>query len=768
MTGKSRFITSTACILAASIPWSAHAQTADIADSAHAQAASDPKDQLSDIVVTARKREESQQRVPVAVTAIAPEALEARAASNITDLRGLVPDLLIEQGYGNTGNAIIFIRGIGVQENERFIDPAVGVVIDGVFLGSSRGSLVNTFDFQSVEVLRGPQGTLFGKNTTGGVINIRHTPPQGELGGKFEVTVGNYGRLDYKGVLNIPIMGDRLAFRVSAAKINDDYYVRSLQRGRVKGDDILDITASLKAKIGDNFDALLTYQHQYDKSLTPATINLSGTGNSVNPGGEIVCTLLGFCGPFDGGDTFGGTPYYNHNEQNNVTLELNWDTPLGRLTSVSGYREATDRQQSDTDSVPANVFGVIRDYDFNQKSSELRLNSQIGSHINLTTGGFYFSDDIALRQDIVDLVPFFGGPPGSQVQVRTAQQRTAWALFAETDIKLPYNLSITAGGRYSSEHKDFQASGANFIPGFGAIPIASAANGRTWNDFSPKAGLNWQATPRILFYYSYSQGFRSGGYNGRTFTPAAIGPYNPESVRQHEIGFKSDLFDRRLRLNLAAFSISYRDKQEEVIQADPLQGTSTVTANAANASLKGIEGEFTWLTPLHGLTLSGNASYLSAHYSNFCADLDGPAITNPSERACAAPTAVAGGTLQPTDNSGLQLRRAPEWAFGINGDYKVEIGRGTLHAFASYQRSARFYQDLRNDPRGLYPSLGKLDASLGYDWKIEGKRHLGVTAFVRNLTNERAITGFAVAPPYVAIGIRSEPRTFGLTFSGGF
>ncbi|WP_421849311.1 TonB-dependent receptor domain-containing protein [Novosphingobium sp.] len=764
MIGKHMQMVSTAAMALALLPGAAFAQTREPAVST----AADSADGIPEIVVTARKRAESQQTVPVAVTAVSPAMLEARAATNIVDLRGQVPNLLIEQGYGNTGNAIIFIRGIGVQENERFIDPAVGVVVDGVFLGSSRGALVNTFDFESVEVLRGPQGTLFGKNTTGGVINIRHTTPQGEFGGKFEVTLGNYNRQDYKGVLNVPLMGDRLAFRISAAKIGDDYYVRSLQAGRVKGVDILDVTASLKAKFGDNVDALLSYQHQYDKSLTPATINLSGTGNAVNPGGEIVCTILKFCGPFDGGDTFGGTPYYNHDEQNNVTLEVNWSTPIGQLTSVSSYRKATNRQPSDSDSVPANVFGVRRDYDFNQKSSELRLNSQIGSHVNLTVGGFYFADDIALRQDIVDLIPFFGGPAGAQVQIRTAQQRSAWALFAETDIKLPYNLNLTAGGRYSSEHKNFQGAGFTYIPGLGALPIASASDSRTWTDFSPKAGLNWQATPRIMVYYSFSKGFRSGGFNGRTFTPAAIGPYNPESVHQHEIGFKSDLFGRHLRLNIAAFITGYSNKQEQVIQADPVQGTSTVTANAATAHMRGIEGEFTWRAPLRGLTLSGNLSYLDAHYADFCADLDGPLITNPAERACAAPTLVSGGILQPTNNSALKLVRAPSWSFGINGDYTASVGPGELHAFASYSRSASFYQDLRNDPRGLFPALGKLDASLGYNWELSGKRRLGITAFVRNLTNDRAISGFAVAPPYVAFGIRTEPRTFGVTLSGGF
>lgn len=725
---------------------------------------------LEEVIVTARKIDESMQDVPVAVSAFSGKTIDDLIMRDIRETEGFIPNLVIDAVSVSPAGASIYIRGVGTQEVERSFDPAVGVTIDGVPLSFVNGSMSNTFDYAAFEVLRGPQGTLFGRNTTGGAINITRTRPTGELGLKYELTGGTDNRIDIKAVANFPIVDGVLAGKLGYASQNDGGPRKHVVTGERLGDaDNQELNATLLWTPSENFDALFTFVNYEDKAdgIILQNITSFNPNNPVNPAPETPCFLMA-CGdnvtdieaisqdyirPID----FDWTSY---------TLNMNWDTGPGTITAIIGRQETEEEVRTDFDATVLNFFHVNRIQDSEQTSVELRFasNSDFSEQWNFVAGLFWLEDEYQLEQRTS--IAAFAGPGGAVFQNPFADhERKALAVFGEANFAITDSLNFTFGGRFTKEEKSL--SGRNFIGGGGIagylpgapsdelyvfgtpifVPLSAAVGEEEWTEFSPKIGIDYRINDEVLTYISYSEGFRSGGFNGRNSDPANIGPFDPEFVENIELGMKGDFRDNTLRLNIAAFLSDYSNKQEEVIEADGFGGSNTVVRNAATVDIYGLEGEMTWVAS-DNFTLNANFGLLEAEYDEYLADLNGDGNA--------------------TDNSNLELRRVPSLTGGINGVFSTEIGAGTLSAFLGYRYTDEYWVEVSNDPRGLLPSRGVVDANLSYEFEWSDNRTLKITAFGRDLADKVEFSSAVTIPGTIAFAGVAGGREYGLQISGTF
>ena len=733
--------------------------------------AAEGSEYLEEIVVTARKVEESLQDVSIAVTAFTGDQVDALMIRDVRELEGLVPNVVIDAVSVAPAGASLYIRGVGTQEVERSFDPAVGVVIDGVPLSYVSGSMRNTFDFESIEILRGPQGTLFGRNTTGGVMNITRSRPTGELGLKYEVRAGSDDLLDTKAVFNFPL-GETLAGKLTYASQEDGSPRSNSVIGRDVGNpDNQEWSATLAFTPNDQFDAVLTYVNfQDDNDGIPLQniASFNGPANPVNPAPDLPC-LLGRCGDDVADIEVFTQDFYSRDvefEWDSYALNMNYDVGIGTVTAIFGYQETDESVPTDFDATDLNFFHTIRDQESEQTTAEIRFASgpEISDSFDFVAGFFWVEDEYQLTQ--FTSIAAFGGQAGALFQNPNADhEREAWAVFGEVHIDLTEKLMLTLGGRYTEEEKDysgqifFAGDGfAGYVPGspaddffvFGQpiwIPIDSAAGSETWEEFTPKVGLDYRINDNVLTYVSYSEGFRSGDFNGRNQNLANIGPFDPEFVENWEIGMKGEFFDNKVRLNVAAFLNNYDDKQEEIIEPDGFGGSNTVVRNASTADLFGWEAELTWVAT-DRLRIDANIGYLDAEYDDFLADLTGDGIV--------------------TDNSDLNLRRTPEWTYGVAGNYGLPLGNGYLNLYASYRYTDEYWVEVRNDPRGLLEDRGVVDLIASYEWDWSEGRTVKVSVWGRDVTDEVEFQSAVTIPGTIAFSGVAGGEQFGLTVSGNF
>jgi len=725
---------------------------------------------LEEVIVTARKVEESLQDVSVAVTAFSGDQIDRLIMRDVREMEGLVPNLVIDAVAVAPAGASLYIRGVGTQEVERSFDPAVGVVIDGVPLSFVNGSMANTFDFSYIEVLRGPQGTLFGRNTTGGVINIQRTRPTGELGLRYEVIGGSDDLFDAKAVLNFPL-GDMFSGKLGFATQQDG---SSRDNSTINDDvgnaDNTEFNATLLFEPNDKFSSVFTYVYYEDQNDGVPLQNRASfnADNPVNPAPDLPC-LLGFCGDDVNDIETMSQDFYSRDidfEWDSYTLNMEYDLGIGAVVGILGYQETDESVPTDFDATPLNFFHTLRDQDSEQTTAEIRFASsdELSEKFDFVAGFFWVEDEYQLDQRTS--IAAFGGQAGALFQNPNADHdREAWALFGEFHYNITDKWMLTLGGRYTEEEKDYDGqiffggdSIAGYVPGsptddfyvFGQpiwVPIDAAGGDEDWDEFTPKVGLDYRVNDDVLTYITYSEGFRSGGFNGRNQNLANIGPFDPEFVDNWEIGMKGDFLDQTLRVNLAAFYNEYDDKQEEVIEPDGFGGSNTVVQNASSAELKGVEAEVTWVAS-ENLRFDANLGYLDAEYDDFIADLTGDGVV--------------------TDNSDLELRRVPEWTGGVVGTYTRPIGPGLLSVSASYRYTDEYWVEVRNDPRGLLDDRGVVDAFISYEWDWSDDRTVKITAWGRDVTDEVDYNSAVTIPGTIAFSGVAGGEQYGVSISGNF
>ncbi len=753
------------------------------------QAAAEDDSALREIVVTAQRRADNIQSIPVAVTALDEKALESATVKDIRDFAGRVPSLVVDNVAAGPSAAAISIRGISFEDIEKSFDPAVGVVVDGVFIGTNTGQLLDSFDMERLEVLRGPQGTLFGRNTIGGVISVTRTKPTDDFGVKGSFGYGNYDTKRGRLVVNTGKLGDLIA--IKAFGFYDDtagYYHNAFLNKREGQYETLTGGVSALITPAAGVKALITYEHERERGET-IVASLSETGR------DLICAAPGAPGfaPADQCNRFalpdhglyttfgeGHSPVRNDTDAitGNIDIELgkNW-----ALTSVTGYRKNKESVAQDFDATSALFFETLRNQKYHQFSQELRLVGDITDSINLLVGAYYFTSNYKLDQFTTLGAVLAGGAPATLEQY-VDHTTKSYAGFADARWKATDRLTIGVGARYTQDDKDIfnnygriPALVAITLPGFDGhscvaatgsfspaegvtLPVYSPANDCTgskgFGKFTWRASADYEIGDGKRVYASYNKGFRSGGFNGRASSATSLGPYFPETVDAFEIGLKADWLDHTLRTNIAAYHTKYNNKQEEIVQPSPPGSSSpqeTVVKNASSATINGVEVELV-AQPARYLSFFGTFSYTHAKFDSFFNDVNGDGIA---------------------DNvSTLTLRRAPKYQLSTGFDYSHPIGSGTfdfnttLRFQSKYQTCIVVNQPVvlgavTNDNRCETNDREDLAAQASYTFNIASGREIKLSVYGRNLTDNRGIAAtLPVAGLFTFAGAR-PPRTYG-------
>lgn len=695
------------------------------------------------ITVTARKKTERLQEAPVAVTAIGSDRLERIGATDIADLSGRAPNVTINT-IGNFGSsAAVFIRGIGNGDPDSTVDPSVGIYVDGVYIPRTANSSLDLFDVEQVEILRGPQGTLFGRNTTGGAVNYRTKRPTGNFDIRGAITLGDYGQRDIKFAAETPLIDDVLSVKVAAFSQHlDGYYLNTFtgipgRRAPTSAgkSNTFTFRPSILFTPTDNFELTIIGEYSRERSENLPSINVSPPNQLL----QVFYNVPSF-GRDENVRAFAfNVPGRSDIDVWGVTAEANWDIGPGTLTSVSNYRETTkDINNNDTDGTTAPFFETLRDQPHEQYSSELRYNANVTDDLNIIAGLYYFRQKYFLRRDT--FLNVTNGPVTARNNAITGQTHKNFAIFGQAEYNVTPELRISLGGRFTTEKKDFFATLFTPFPTLGPVFTLD----ESWSNFGPSVGIDYQPDDNILLYAKYSKGFKSGGFNGRGGTPGALGPFDEESVNAFEGGIKADWLDNRLRTNLAVYYNKYDDLQRTVIRTLTGQtggnNQETVTDNAASASVKGFELEVS-AVPVDGLNLDFSAGYNNASYDEYNADLNGDGIV--------------------TDNSDRDISRAPRWTLGGGVSYAADLGGAGLLTFrGDWTHVGKQNLLTAGTPNGRISSYDVIDASVR--WDLPGDQAY-VTVFVKNLNDELYEVSFTPVGGLFSFHNISPPRRWGIT-----
>lgn len=680
---------------------------------------------LEEVVVTARKREENLQDVVASVSALSAKDLAKRFDTDLRNFAGAAPNVQIDdlqQGPGSP--AAIAIRGIGTTDVEKSFDPAAGVVVDGIFIGANSGAMIKALDLQGIEILRGPQGTLFGRNSIAGVINVTRTQPSTDaLAGSVRIGYGNYNDTEMDGYVNTPL-SDSFAFKLSAAKRSrDGYYFDETTGKSVGAQDYKSISPSFLWKVMDGLSITYRYDKTWQNQDTDIQLNLAQPNQAwcfyynqcaqsvTTPQSGSRYTVLSNQAP---------EPAFFYTEMH--TLHAAYDIAAGyKLDYLFGYFKTAEDAFQDWDGTPLTLYSTYRPATYYQHSHELRLTHSDSGPLSYTVG--FYGWNSGYRIDLTSFIGFgdflYGPsviPPGTVLTVpQTVQQKTdSYAGFFEGDYKFSDAWTLTLGGRYTEDKKSSGVIDPTMV-GPGELPAGgNLANPfeKSWSQFTPKASLKYKFTPDQMGYVLYSEGFRAGGFDGRPGTfNAASTPYNPEKVDNYEAGWKAEFLDHRLRVNASVFVMKYKDKQEEEsIPTTTGTGQETLVINASSATIRGAELDVLAKVAA-GFTVAGNLGYLHARYDNLVDPVTG------------------------TDLSSLHLRRSPPMTGTITPAYEWAMPKGTASFQVDYHYIGPEELTFLNSPQGSNPHQNIVNASLNY--QINQTR---ISAYGLNLTKNDAWT----------------------------
>ncbi|TKD52072.1 TonB-dependent receptor [Sphingomonas baiyangensis] len=772
-----------------------------------------------DIVVTAQRREQSLLDVSGAVSAIGAERLANAQVNNLQDLQTIVPSV----NFGSDFNqAKIFIRGVGANTSTTGSSTGVALHVDGAYVARAEAQLTSLFDLERVEVLRGPQGTLYGRNAVGGSINLITARPSQTLEGYARLTYGNYNQLITEAAVGGPIT-DAILFRIAAkTEDRDGFGVNPITGGDVDDLKRRMARAHLQFNFSETINLLLTgeFFRQDDASGAIHYLRASFPGVArlapLGVGGYAVR-------PRDlASEVQPGTDTESYSFTGTFTAELSDSV---RLTNITNYRDFETALFQDLDlSAVQNGFTINgqpttvqeRRIDSRQFSNELQMNYDT-DFVNLVVGAYYFHErqrpidtvglgrrnglptNIAiLQRDGIPLdlaYSLCGYGPESVAGTIVAPKRVctrsnlgteAYAAFGQANINLGAlsdglaGFTLKLGGRYSYERVDSEnpsiiirysaavpASNLNALPTLNPTAAGTRVE-RSFRDFTPELGLSWEPSDDLLLYYTYSEGFKAGSGENASGSRVIV---DPETVRNHELGVKASLFERRMTITLAGYHYDLEGLQlNKTITGGPT-GYTTIFQNAASTTADGFELDI-FAQPARNLRLSGALSYTDARFEDYLtldplnpANVAGGtpynAVTNPDPTAFGAP---GSGDIQLAGN---RVRNTPEWAFNLHGEYDIPLdtaGQITLMGDVSY-RSRIYFSEFEREIESSAP-YALVDASINY---TTDNRRITAQAWVRNLADiDRASSTFAVATGRLIGVTYLPPRTYGVTLGYRF
>ena len=769
----------------------AHAQDSEPADTdadAEAEAAVD----LGNVQVTARRRAENLRDVPISVTALSGEQLSDRGAIDITYLNQVVPNATIEIARGTSNTLSAFIRGVGQQDPVAGFEAGVGIYLDDVYLNRPQGVVLDIYDVQRVEVLRGPQGTLYGRNTIGGAIKYVTKRLGREPSARIEGSLGSFSQTDFIASGELPI-GKTLAVGASVASFNRDGFGDNLTTGKDNYDkDLVAVRASAEWTPSHNLFVRLSGDWSEDDS------NPVG-GHRLIPGLFSGAPVLG-----DVFDSRGGIQGRHEAEQKGAALNIEYDiNPNWVFKSITAYREDDNWQQIDFDALPSADVDVPVNYSNEQFSQEFQLGFS-GERIS-GVAGFYYLDANAFNAFDVLLAETGTviGLPGLNAFTLGDVDTESWSVFADFSFDLAEffgldtGLELSVGGRYTSDERDSKVLRQTFIggnsPRFGGagVPISTTSDFRgkeEFTEFTPRVSLAWQPNERHNIYGSFSQGFKGGGFDPRGLTTAApdfnndgtvsedevfqFMKFDPEIVDTYEFGVKSSWFDRRVSTSLAFFYSDYTDIQVPGsigvdTDGDGVSDTfAGVTTNAGEAEVKGIEFEANALLA-RNMSVTGDSlnavaaiGYIDAEYKEFIA-----AVTDPA----------TGSTALQDVSDQREFQNTPKWTAHLGLQYERPVNwfdaAASLSVLGGWSYRAKTNQFEIPSQFLDQSSYSLFDASIV--WKhLSGKYEIGL--YGRNLSDkEYKVSGYVFATPDgsastlglegIANAFYGPPRTVTLT-----
>jgi iron complex outermembrane receptor protein len=686
------------------------------------------------VIITAQKRSEDIQEVPVAVTAIAGDALQDLGVTDVLDLNALSPSLQVKTD-DNAANPKIFIRGIGLNDFNPNTASAVAIYSDGVYVGSPLAQMGQFFDLERVEVLRGPQGTLYGRNTTGGAINLISRKPSDTLEADAYLEYGSFNSITAEAGVGGPIAPGVLAYRVAGTYVTNDGYTLNRLTGN-RGNDANRGSARLTLSWtpSDSFDGLFQLRYgrsnggsiwAYNRSLFPATPAATGPDGFCAPGFYTSGDCTDLAGYANTSTNLYQGDYHlegkDEVETYGASATLTWDLGAMSLISVTGYDNADRDDVEDTDAGPTDI--ITARYRAKQwaASQELRLQSNGDNALDWVLGVYLARDELETDSYYDVFRVANSGDPGTDLPQGIGvfgwpftQDTDSYAVFGQADYDLTENLTATVGLRYSADDKAFHydSTYASNVgdPTFNIFPTVDAS--RTFDSISGRLGLKYTVNDDVNVYATYNRGYKSGGFfSGQSTDPASLLPYEDEKVDAYEVGLKSELFDGFLTANIAAFTYDYQDMQVYTLVVDPNTNLTVQNfTNASNAKVSGLEVELA-ASPTDGLDLSLGASFLDATYEDFQSAGD--------------------------DYSGNQLPNAPEVSVTASGRYAWGLFGGEASAQADVSYRSKVYYDTRNVER--LSDGDRTFMNLRFGWRPDGDNwEFGV--FGRNVFGETNIS----------------------------
>ncbi len=676
-------------------------------------------DALEEIVVTAEKREASIQDVPIAIAAVTGETIENLAIDDIMDLYVQTPGMSFSRAGGE---AQVYIRGIGTDAFGVTIDPSVAIHMDGVYLGRPQMGLAQFLDVERVEILKGPQGTLYGRNATGGAINVISRKPGDDTDGYLGLGIGSWERQEIKAAGNVQL-GEGWAARFAGRYLADDGFTDDLDSNGENSIDDQELTALRGTFAYDNatlVNATIVVEHTDFSSGNRSSKPLDGLSFAVVNGAAAQ----------DFGQTRNNLPTYHDWDSSGLSLTLNVDfSDSLTLTSITGWRDYDSDFFFNTDGTEIEVTRSYFAYESDQISQEFRLASNTDSALSWMIGAYYLDED---KEGALGLGrnthPSFGTV---SFIIPNTDETQALALFGEVNWQINDLWSATLGLRYSDEEKsDFTSVGAIFGDFTGlestgsVVQFFTRTEDASWDDVSPRLVLSYTPNADTLIYGSVTQGFKSGGWNAFDGSPA----FNPEEVTSFEVGFKSDFADGTVRLNGSIFSYDYKD-----LQVSTFQNGLTVTTNAADADVWGVELEL-WARPTPDFMLAASVGYLSAEYKDFQSAFGScPADATPAELAGGCMGAAA-GEARVVQLSGNTLQNAPELKANVNGTYTIGLDGGSaVDLFWQVSHQSEIFHTQFNDPLIGQDGVTLVDARAA--WTSADDKYT-VALYGKNLTDE--------------------------------
>jgi len=756
--------------------------------------------QVEEVIVTARRVEENLQDVPSSVSAVSGEMLAERSIKDLYDIQKVAPNLFMQPAAAEPNSLTLAIRGQKQNDILLTLDASVAAYVDGMNLPRVQGLRGNLVDIARIEVLRGPQGTLYGRNSTGGALSVYTNDPTDAYGASVEARYGNYDAWNVVGVANIPIT-EGLSLRLVGQRGQRDGYGRDGVGRALADENSTSFRAKLKAELGEKVTAILSANYQRNRSgghifklagLAPSPIpGVQGLPATVEVGLEtgsittlqflaltqpaIYCQLLGGCPPaspgaaagaavsglaaatrsltsFIGGDpyTTGGTfRQFAHFKSASVSLDVRAElTDSVSLRWISGYQEFDRETAEDLDSSPFEILHAVLFAHDKFVSQEVQL---LGGdeRFNWVAGAFFSYEDGTDGSTAVALARLNPTNPNLTFGAVTNISR---AVFGQANWQFAPQWTLTLGARYSSDKRKLESRNANATgctvpaPGVTDTPPGASQCPRefsdTFSDPSWLASLSYKPSDDLLLYGKVARGYRTGGQNLRgsnnilTFTA-----FEPEQVTEYEAGLKADLFDGRLRLNLAAYYDDYKNIQRSVIVAAPSGAAVTIVTNAAKGTIKGVEAEAVF-RPTSQLSFTATSGLTDAKYDRF--------------------TDLTGDRTQETFG-------VPKWTYGLSARYEVPSSMGEL-AFQldySWQDKVVLSPDTPSPEQVTQEAYGLLNGrvSLKLDrWDAE------VAIFGKNLTDKAYATGAVSLQRSLGFNnlVIGEPRTYGVEFRKRF